>query len=61
MPISGKKMLKLYYDAGWKFLRQKGSHVHVGKDGQVQTIVMEKELSKGLEHQLRKTLKGSRK
>lgn len=37
MPLSGKDMLKLFLRDGWIVLRQKGSHVAVGKDGQVET------------------------
>jgi predicted RNA binding protein YcfA (HicA-like mRNA interferase family) len=47
MPMSGKDMLKAYEEAGWKVLRQKGSHVQVGKDQLRETIPMHKELGKG--------------
>jgi predicted RNA binding protein YcfA (HicA-like mRNA interferase family) len=57
MPMSGKDMLKLYESAGWRFIRQKGSHVQVEKNGQVRTIPMHRELAKGTEHALKKTLK----
>jgi predicted RNA binding protein YcfA (HicA-like mRNA interferase family) len=57
MPLSGKEMLKVYQADGWIILRQKGSHVIVGKDGKRQTIPMHKELKKGLEHALLKGLK----
>ena len=43
MPISGKEMLARYLKAGWKKLKQKGSHVKVGKDDLRQTIPMQKE------------------
>ena len=54
MPISGKEMLKRYLKAGWKKLRQKGSHVIVGKGNERETIPMHDELKKGLERQLLK-------
>ena len=57
MPISGKDMLKLYKEHGWLELRQNGSHVVVGKGARRETIPMHKELKKGLEHKLKKTLK----
>jgi predicted RNA binding protein YcfA (HicA-like mRNA interferase family) len=57
MPISGKDMLKLYEKAGWRVKAQKGSHVKVEKNGQIQTIPMHKELAKGTEHALKKSLK----
>ena len=56
MPISGKEMLKLFQKAGWKKLRQKGSHVVVGKDSLRETIPMKKELATGLEKKLLKKL-----
>ncbi len=56
MPMSGKEMLKHYLERGWIVLRQKGSHVHVGKDGQVETIPMHRELKKGLESKLKKRI-----
>ncbi len=57
MPLSGKEMLKLYVDEGWQVLRQKGSHVFVGKDRFRETIPMHKELKKGLEQALLKRLR----
>ena len=57
MPLSGREMLKLYLKAGWTVLRQRGSHVMVGKDGQVETIPMHREIKKGLERSLLKRLK----
>jgi predicted RNA binding protein YcfA (HicA-like mRNA interferase family) len=57
MPLSGKEMLKLYQQHGWKALRQDGSHVRVGKGGEHETIPMHRELKKGLEHYLLKRLK----
>lgn len=49
-------MLKQYLERGWIVLRQKGSHVHVGKDGLVETIPMHRELKKGLESKLKKRI-----
>ena len=57
MPISGKEMLKLYKKEGWKVLRQKGSHVIIGKESYRETIPMHDELKKGTEHYLFKKLK----
>lgn len=57
MAISGKDMLKLFIQAGWVFLRQKGSHVIVGKGALRETIPMHRELKKGLEMALRKRLR----
>ncbi len=56
MPMSGKEMLKLFLKDGWRVLRQKGSHVAVGKEGQVETIPMHRELAKGTERGLLKRL-----
>ncbi|TGK12537.1 type II toxin-antitoxin system HicA family toxin [Leptospira fletcheri] len=52
-------MLKLYLKNGWEVLRQKGSHVVVGKGGDRETIPMHKELKKGLENTLLKHLNES--
>lgn len=57
MPLSGKDMLKFYLASGWVVLRQKGSHVIVGKGVLRETIPMHRELKKGLEQKLLKTLK----
>ncbi len=57
MPMSGKEMIKLFEKNGWVVLRQKGSHVQVGKGENRETIPMHKELAKGLEHKLLKRLK----
>lgn len=56
MPLSGKEMLKLYRKNGWLVLRQKGSHVILGKEGQRETIPMHAELKKGLEQKLLKRI-----
>ena len=46
MPLSGKEVLRLYEKAGWRLLRQKGSHVIVGKNVQRETIPMHRELKR---------------
>ncbi len=56
MPMSGSEMLKRYLANGWIVLRQKGSHVIVGKDHLRETIPMHRELKKGTEHALKKRL-----
>lgn len=59
MPISGKEMLKRYLESGWEVLRKNGSHVIVGKGNLRTTIPIHanKDLKKGLEKALLKTLK----
>jgi len=57
MPISGKDLLKLFLQEGWVILRQKGSHIIVGKGSLRETIPQHRELKKGLENSLRKRLK----
>lgn len=52
MPLSGKELLKRFKKAGWILLRQKGSHVVIGKGDKRETIPMHKELKKGLEKKL---------
>ena len=56
MPLSGKEMLRLYEKDGWRMLRQRGSHVVVGKGRLRETIPMHRELKKGLERALLKNL-----
>jgi len=56
MPLSGKELLNIYLKAGWKILRQKGSHVILSKGTKRETIPMHKELKRGLEHKLLKRL-----
>jgi len=56
MPMSGQEMLKRYLQCGWVVLRQKGSHVIVGKGQLRETIPMHRELKKGTEHALNKRL-----
>ena len=50
-------MLRRYLKAGWKKLRQRGSHVFVGKGSKRETIPMHAELKMGLERSLLKRLK----
>jgi predicted RNA binding protein YcfA (HicA-like mRNA interferase family) len=57
MPLSGKEMLKLYEQNGWRFIRQTGSHARVKKGSESETIPMHKELSTGTEAKLLKRLK----
>jgi len=58
MPLSGKDMVKLYEKDGWRFARQKGSHVIMEKCGEHVSIPMHKELATGTEHGLLKKLRG---
>lgn len=60
MPMSGKEMKVLYERQGWRELRQKGSHVIMGKGQDRETIPLHRELKKGLEQALLKRLKGSK-
>ncbi len=56
MPNSGEEVLKLYLKAGWVVLRQRGSHVIIGKNGQREVVPMHRELKKGLERKLLKRI-----
>jgi predicted RNA binding protein YcfA (HicA-like mRNA interferase family) len=56
MPKSGKEILKMFQKSGWSVLRQRGSHVIVGKGTKRETIPMHSEIKKGLEHYLLKRL-----
>lgn len=47
-------MLREYLKKDWIILRQKGSHVIVGRGDLRETIPMHKELKKGLEQTLKK-------
>lgn len=58
MPMSGDEMRKLYIKNGWVELRQKGSHLQMGKGGERETIPMHRELKKGTEIRLLKRLRG---
>lgn len=55
-------MRKLFYKEGWELVPGggKGSHFKLVKEGEVPAIIPDhRELSKGLEHSLRKKLKGN--
>ena len=57
MPMSGKDMAKLFFKAGWVERPQKGSHlIVVHPNGRHESIPQHKELGKGLERKLLKTL-----
>lgn len=56
MPISGKEMVRLYEQQGWFVLRQKGSHVQMGRYHERETIPLHRELKKGLERKLLKRI-----
>lgn len=62
MPMSGKAMVKLYQEHGWRVLRQNSSHVRLEKDGDHETIPVKanKDLGKGLESKLLKHLEASK-
>lgn len=57
MPLSGQEMVRLYEQRSWVVLRQKGSHMIMGKENQRETIPNHKELKKGLERKLLKRLR----
>jgi mRNA interferase HicA len=58
MPLSGKEMVKLFEKAGWKTIRQKGSHLTMrNPDGAAWTIPLHRELDKGMEYACLKKLK----
>ena len=50
--VSGYGAVKALSKAGWGVIRQKGSHVHMAKEGMplILTIPLHKELKKGLLH-----------
>jgi predicted RNA binding protein YcfA (HicA-like mRNA interferase family) len=56
MPLSGLQMVKLYKQAGWAVISQKGSHVKMGKGTLREIIPIHKELKKGLESAFLKRL-----
>ncbi len=61
MPLSGKEMVKLFEKAGWKVIRQKGSHVSMRYlDGTTWPIPLHREMDKGMEHACLKKLKENR-
>lgn len=57
MPITGKKMLRLFLKSGWEEDRITGSH-HIVKKGNKTVVipVHAKDLAKGLEQKLKKIL-----
>ena len=59
MPISGKGMMKLFFEKGYVLVAGgKGSHLKLKKkDNPTVIIPNHKELKKGTEHALRKILK----
>jgi predicted RNA binding protein YcfA (HicA-like mRNA interferase family) len=61
MPLSGEDMLRLDKKDGWIVVHQKGSHVQVKKGNLHETIPLHKELKKGLEQVLIKSLKAKAK
>ncbi len=56
MPLSGKEMVRLYERRGWYVLRQRGSHVQMGKGNERETVPLHVELKRGLERKLLKRL-----
>lgn len=58
MPLTGKQLLKLAKQNGWKNVRTNGSHHIMVKDGKTEIIPVHanKDLGKGLEQQLLKRL-----
>jgi predicted RNA binding protein YcfA (HicA-like mRNA interferase family) len=58
LPLSGKEMLKLFLNAGWSKISQKGSHVKMRKGRETVIIPMHKELKKGMENALLKRMNG---
>ncbi len=57
MPISGKDMLRRFERAGWTVKAQRGSHVKIEKNGQIEIIPLHRELKKELERKLLKRLR----
>jgi predicted RNA binding protein YcfA (HicA-like mRNA interferase family) len=58
MPLSGMEMVRLYEKAGWRFVRQTGSHMIMRHpNGRTCPIPRHRELGKGLECDLLKKLK----
>jgi predicted RNA binding protein YcfA (HicA-like mRNA interferase family) len=50
-------MVKLYRKAGWCVLSSRGSHIKMGKGVKREIIPLHKELKKGLERALLKSLR----
>ena len=57
MPISGRELAKQFEKAGWVMKGQKGSHLKLEKDGRVVIIPLHRELKRGTEMAIRKSLK----
>jgi predicted RNA binding protein YcfA (HicA-like mRNA interferase family) len=61
VPKSGKEMVRLFESSGWRMLRQRGSHVVMGKGTLRSVIPLHRELKRGLEQKLLKMiLQGSK-
>ncbi len=60
MPLSGKDMVRLYVAAGWQIVGQRGSHVKLRLGNATEIVPLHKELKKGMEAKLMKTLRGVR-
>lgn len=56
MPLSGKEIIRIYELHGWQVLRQKGSHVQMGRGSERETVPLHREVKKGLEWKLLKRL-----
>jgi predicted RNA binding protein YcfA (HicA-like mRNA interferase family) len=57
MPISGRELAKVFEKAGWTIKGQRGSHLKLEKAGKVVIIPLHRELKKGTEMAIRKSLK----
>ena len=56
MPVSGKEMVRMYIQNGWRIERKRGSHIILKKDEATEVIPDHKELGKGLESKLKKRI-----
>jgi predicted RNA binding protein YcfA (HicA-like mRNA interferase family) len=56
VPKSGKEVVRLFELAGWRVLRQRGSHVVMGKGELRGVIPLHRELKRGLEQKLLKLI-----
>jgi predicted RNA binding protein YcfA (HicA-like mRNA interferase family) len=54
MPLSGWELRKIAESLGWRFDRQKGSHIILERGGKIMSIPDHKELKTGTEHKLLK-------
>lgn len=59
MPLTGKEILKLFLSKGWVILRQKGSHIIIGKGKKREVVPIHgnESLKIGLEKKLLKVLR----